>query len=260
MCYSFLKMKFFKLILNTIPRPYLIKLSYLIRPVLATWLKGDKYTDPIDGKSFRKFLPYGYGEQRPNVLSPSTLSLERHRLLWLYLKNETDFFTTSKKALHMAPEQCFLPIFKKMKNLDYTTADLYSPIVDVKADILDLPFDNNSFDIVLCNHVLEHIEDDSKAMSELYRVLKPGGMGIFQIPQDLSLEKTYEDFSITSEEERKKHFGQYDHVRVYGKDYFDRLRKVGFKVEEVDYSKTISDELVDKYRLTKGEILPVCIK
>ena len=253
-------MKLFKTILNTIPRPYLIKLSYLVRPVLATWLKGDAYTDPIDGKSFRKFLPYGYGEQRPNVLSPSTLSLERHRLLWLYLKNETDFFTAKKRVLHMAPEQCFLPIFKKMENLDYTTADLYSPIVDVKADILDLPFEDNSFDMVLCNHVLEHIEDDAKAMSELYRVLKPSGMGIFQIPQDLSLEKTYEDFNITSEEERKKHFGQYDHVRIYGKDYFDRLRKVGFKVEEVNYSKTIANELVDKYRLTKGEILPVCIK
>jgi len=253
-------MKIFKLILNTIPRPYLIKLSYLARPLLTAWLKGDKYTDPIDGKSFKKFLPYGYGDQRPNVLSPSTLSLERHRLIWLYLKNRTDFFTAQKKVLHMAPEQCFLDIFKNLKNLDYTTADLYSPIVDVKADILELPFDDNSFDIVLCNHVLEHIEDDAKAMNELYRVLKPGGMGIFQIPQDLHLEKTYEDFSITSSKERAKHFGQYDHVRVYGRDYFDRLRQAGFKVEEIDYSKTISSELVDKYRLTKGEILPVCFK
>ncbi len=147
-----------------------------------------------------------------------------------------------------------------MKNLDYTTADLYSPIVDVKADILDLPFDDENFDIVFCNHVLEHIEDDTKAMKELYRILKPGGMGVFQIPQDLGLEKTYEDFNITSKEDRKKHFGQYDHVRIYGKDYFDRLRKVGFTVKEVDYSKTISAELVDKYRLTSGEILPVCFK
>lgn len=253
-------MKIFSQILNTIPRPYLIKLSYLARPILAFYLKGNKYTDPIDGKSFKKFLPYGYGEQRPNVLSPSTLSLERHRLMWLHLKNKTNFFTEKKKVLHMAPEQCFLPIFKKMENLDYTTADLYSPIVDVKADILNLPFDDNSFDIVFCNHVLEHIENDTKAMSELYRVLKPGGMGIFQVPQDLSLKETYEDFNITSEEERKKHFGQYDHVRIYGKDYFDRLRKVGFTVKEVDYSKTIPDELVDKYRLTKGEILPVCFK
>jgi SAM-dependent methyltransferase len=253
-------MAFFKYILNTIPRPYLIKISYLVRPILALYYKGSKYVDPIDRKGFRKFLPYGYGTQRPNVLSPSTLSLERHRLLWLYLKQETDFFTAQKKVLHMAPEQCFLKRFKKLKNLDYITADLYSPIVDVKADILNLPFDDHSFDIIFCNHVLEHIVDDKKAMQELFRVLKPNGMGIFQIPQDLDLQKTYEDFSIISPEERAKHFGQYDHVRVYGKDYFDRLRSVGFIVNEVDYSKKLSSDLVEKYCLVKGEILPVCIK
>ncbi len=253
-------MKLFKLILNTIPRPYLIKMSYWARPILATYLKGTKYTDPIDGKSFKKFLPYGYGIQRPNVLSPSTLSLERHRLMWLYLQNETNFFTTPLKVLHMAPEQCFLDLFKKQPNLDYTTADLYSPIVDVKADILNLPFQNNEFDVVFCNHVLEHIEDDNKAMHELYRVLKSGGWGIFQVPQDINLDHTYEDFSITSPEERAQHFGQYDHVRVYGKDYFNRLRHVGFQVKEVDFSTKLSDDMIDKYRLAKGEILPVCFK
>ncbi len=253
-------MKIFKFVLNTIPRPYLIKMSYLARPFLAFWLKGDTYTDPIDGKSFKRFLPYGYGQQRPNVLSPSTLSLERHRLLWLFLKNETAFFHKPLKVLHMAPEQCFLSLFKKMKHLDYTTADLYSPIVDVKADILDLPFNDNQFDIVFCNHVLEHIEDDSKAMKELFRVMKPGGMGIFQVPQELAREKTYEDSNINTPEDRAKHFGQYDHVRIYGKDYFNRLRKAGFKVDEVDYSKTLSPELVEKYCLAKGEILPVCFK
>jgi len=223
-------------------------------------LKGNIYTDPIDGKSFRTFLPYGYGVQRSNALSPSTFSLERHRLLWLYLKNETDFFMEQKKVLHIAPEQCFLNRFRKQKNLNYTTADLYSPIADVKADICELPFEENTFDIVFSNHVLEHIEDDKKAMNELYRVLKPGGMGIFQIPQDLNLEKTYEDFTITSPEERSKHFGQYDHVRVYGRDYFNRLRAAGFTVNEVDYSSTISKELIKKYCLVKGEILPICFK
>ena len=266
---------FFKLILNTIPRPFLIKVSYWVSPLLAFYLKGSKYTDPIDGKSFRKFLPYGYGTQRPNVLSPSTLSLERHRLLWLYLQNETDFFkpelvsakekdaetnSAQKKVLHMAPEQCFLDRFKKLKHLDLITADLYSPIVDVKADICDLPFEDNSFDIIFCNHVLEHIEDDKKAMQELYRVLKKGGFGVFQIPQDYSRATTYEDFSITSPEERAKHFGQYDHVRVYGSDYFDRLRAVGFTVKEVNYAEKLSDSEIDKYRLMKGEILPVCFK
>ena len=144
--------KLFKLILNTIPRPILIRLSIVIRPILAFLLKGSRFTDPIDGKSFRMFLPYGYGTQRNNVLSPSTLSLERHRLLWLYLQNETDFFTAPKKVLHFAPEQEFYKRFKKQSNLDYTTTDLFSPLADVKADICNLPFEDNSYDIILCNN------------------------------------------------------------------------------------------------------------
>lgn len=253
-------MSVFKLILNTVPRPILIKLSYLARPVIAFFLKGDVYTDPIDGKSFRKFLPYGYETQRKNVLSPSTLSLERHRLLWLFLQQETDFFSAEKKVLHMAPEQCFLSLFRKQKNLDYITADLHSPIADVKADICNLPFEDNSFDVVFCNHVLEHISDDTKAMQELYRVLKPGGMGIFQIPQDLNRAITFEDDTITDRKERAQLFGQYDHVRVYGRDYFDKLRTIGFRVDEVDYTQTMSSDVVTKYCLSKGEILPVCYK
>ena len=232
----------------------------MVRPIIAISLKGNRFTDPIDGKTFRKFLPYGYGKQRENALSPSTLSLERHRLMWLYLKDETDFFIAKKKVLHMAPEQCFLPIFRKQKNLDYTTADLYSPIADVKADICDLPFDNNSFDVVFCNHVLEHITDDTKAMQELYRVLKPGGMGIFQIPQDLTRAITFEDDTITDQKERAKIFGQYDHVRVYGRDYFNKLRSIGFKVDEIDYTKKIAPEMVERFCLSKGEILPICFK
>lgn len=250
----------FKFCLNLIPRPLLIRLSYLVRPIIALFLKGDKYTDPIDGKSFKSFLPYGYGVQRPNVLSPSTLSLERHRLLWLYLNNETNFFKDEKKVLHFAPEQCFLKRFRKLKNISYTTTDLLSPIADVKADICDLPFDDNSYDIILCNHVLEHIPDDTKAMQELYRVMKPGGYGIFQIPQDLNRDVTFEDNTITDRAERAKIFGQYDHVRVYGRDYFNKLRSIGFKVEEVDYTARLSEDDITKYCLAKGEIIPVVYK
>jgi SAM-dependent methyltransferase len=252
--------KLFKFILNTIPRPILIRLSYIVRPVLAFVLKGSRYTDPIDGKSFSMFLPYGYGTQRNNVLSPSTLSLERHRLLWLYLKNETDFFSTPKKVLHFAPEQAFYQLFRNQKNLDYTTTDLLSPLADVKADICNLPFEDNAYDIILCNHVLEHIPDDTKAMQELYRVLKPGGMGIFQIPQDLQRSTTFSDDTITDQKERAAIFGQYDHVRIYGRDYFDKLRGIGFEVNEVDYTQTLAPELVDKYCLAQGEIIPVCTK
>ena len=274
----------FKFILNTIPRPILIRLSIVVRPILAFLLKGSRFTDPIDGKSFRMFFPYGYGNQRNNVLSPSTLSLERHRLLWLYLQNETDFFqseldsdspvtqnkriklrkdaetSSALKVLHFAPEQEFYKRFKKQTNIEYTTTDLLSPLADVKADICNLPFEDNAYDIIFCNHVLEHIPDDTKAMQELFRVLKPGGMGIFQIPQDLSRASTFTDDTIVDQKERAKIFGQYDHVRVYGRDYFDKLRSIGFKVIEEDYTNKIAPELVEKYCLAKGEIIPVCFK
>jgi len=252
--------KAFKFFLNKIPRPLLIRASYLIRPVIAFGLRGSKYTDPIDGKSFRKFLPYGYEQQRENVLSPSTLSLERHRLLWLYLKNDTSLFTEKTKLLHFAPEQAFYKRFKKMQNLEYTTTDLNSPLADVKADICNLPFNDNSFNFILCNHVLEHIPDDTKAMKELYRVLEPGGTAILQIPQDLSRAVTFEDNSITSRKERARIFGQYDHVRVYGRDYFDKLRSIGFNVREIAYTDSLNASDIDKYRLAKGEIIPVCTK
>lgn len=252
--------KVFKLILNAFPRPLLIRFSYLARPFLKLALRGNKYTDPIDGSSFKKFLPYGYVKQRENVLSPSTLSLERHRLLWLYLKNETDFFNRNLKVLHFAPEQAFYKRFRNLNNLDYTTTDLNSPLADVKADICNLPFLDNEFDFILCNHVLEHIPDDTKAMQEIYRILKPGGTAILQIPQDLDREKTFEDDSITDKTEREKIFGQYDHVRIYGRDYFDKLSSIGFKVKEVDYTRELSSEEINKYRLAKGEIIPVCKK
>ena len=238
----------------------LINLSIFLRPVIVLFFKGSNFTDPIDGKSYRKFLPYGYGKQRPNALSPGTLSLERHRQMWLYLQNETNFFTHKLKVLHIAPEQEFLRKFKKMKNLEYTSADLFSPIVDVKADIVDLPFEDNSFDVIICNHVLEHIVDDRKAMSELYRVMKSGGWGIVQVPMKNSLEKTYEDFTITDPKERQKHFGQYDHVRWYGMDYFDRLKSVGFETEINFYSQKFSEAEIKRFGLNKNEILPVVRK
>ncbi len=260
------------MILNTIPRPILIRLSYVVRPLLAFFLQGNKFTDPIDGKSFRMFLPYGYGNQRNNVLSPSTLSLERHRLLWLFLQQETDFFqqdsskrfqlrsNTPLKVLHFAPEQAFYKRFRKQTNIVYTTTDLYSPLADVKADICNLPFSDNEYDVILCNHVLEHIPNDKQAMKELYRVLKPGGMGIFQIPQDLKRAVTFTDDSITDPKERALIFGQYDHVRVYGRDYFDQLRNIGFSVLEEDYTAKMPAQAIEKYCLAPGEIIPVCFK
>jgi SAM-dependent methyltransferase len=254
--------KIFKTLLNIIPRPLLIRVSYIVRPIIAVFLKGNTFTDPIDNKSFRSFLPYGYENQRNNVLSPSTLSLERHRLLWLYLKNKTDFFTNSenKSVLHFAPEQCFYNRFRNQKNILYTTTDLHSPLADIKADICNLPFDNDSYDIIFCNHVLEHIPDDTKAMQEILRILKPKGMAILQIPQDLNRKKTFEDNSITDKVARAKIFGQYDHVRIYGYDYFEKLRSIGFEVLEADYTNQLSEKEINRFCLAKGEIIPVVFK
>ncbi len=249
--------KLFKWALRHIPRPWLIQLSYLVRPLLALYYRGKAVEDPIDGKSFRYFLPYGYEKTRENVLSPSTLSLERHRLLWLYLTKETEFFKKPLKLLHFAPEQAFYKRFRQMKNLDYTTTDLNSPLADVQADICDLPFKDKSFDVILCNHVLEHIPDDKTAMKEMYRVLKPGGWGIFQIPQDLNRTTTFEDNSITDPRERARIFGQYDHVRVYGQDYFEILKEAGFEVEAVDYTSQFSTEDIQRYGLAQGELIPL---
>ena len=232
----------------------------MVRPFVAFFLRGSTYTDPIDGKSYRRFLPYGYAKVRENVLAPGTLSLERHRLFWLYLKNETTFFSDPLRVLHFAPEQAFVQKFKKQKNLTYTTTDLNSPIADVKADICDLPFKDNSFDFIICNHVLEHIPDDTKAMQELYRVLAPEGTAIVQVPYDEKREITFEDNTITDQRERTRIFGQYDHLRVYGMDYFKKLSSIGFEVNALDYTSSMTSDDIERYRLCKGELLPVCKK
>ena len=249
-----------KLFLNIFSRSFLLRISFFVKPILKILMYGNKYTDPIDGKNFRAFLPYGYNKIRNNVLSPSTYSLERHRLLWLYLKNETSFFKAKLKVLHFAPESALMNRFKKLKNLSYYTVDLNSPIADIKADICDLPFLDNSYDFILCNHVLEHIIDDNKAMKELYRVLKKNGIGIFQVPMDYNRNTTFEDFSVTNKKERNKLFGQYDHVRIYGLDFFDRLQKAGFSVERCEYTSKLSNEDIIKFCLPKKEIIPICRK
>jgi predicted SAM-dependent methyltransferase len=252
--------KLFKFFLNLIPRPWLISASYYVRPLITWWYRGEQYEDPIDGKTFKIFLPYGYEKVRENVLSPSTLSLERHRLLWLYLQHKTDLLSRPQKLLHFAPEQCFYKLFKESNSIEYTTTDLNSPLADVSADICNLPFADNEFDFILCNHVLEHIPDDYKALQEIYRVLKPGGKAILQIPLENNRDLTFEDDSITDPKERARIFGQYDHVRVYGMDYFERLEKVGFTVAAVDYTKELGAQQVDRYRLAAGELIPVVRK
>lgn len=252
----------FHFLLRTIPRPILIKLSLVFQKMSPLLYAGNRYEDPINGKTYRKFLPYGYSgpAKRKNVLSPGTLSLERHRLLWMYLKNRTDFFTKSYKMLHIAPEQCFYKIFKGMKNLDYTTGDYNSPIADIHFDLHHAPFEDNTFDVIFCNHVLEHVEDAHQCMRELYRIMKPGGWGIFQVPQDQTRAVTYEDKSITDPLEREKHFWQKDHLRLFGLDYGKWLEEAGFRVTADEYAATFTPDQLDRYRFSSNETIYLCRK
>ena len=248
-------------ILNLIPRRYLIRISIFLRPILKIYFKGSKYTDPIDNSKYRKFLPYGYGKNiRKNALCPGTLSLERHRLLWLFLERNTTFFNDKLKVLHFAPEQPFYKKFKSIKNWNYITCDLNSPLADIKADICKLPFKKFEFDLIICNHVLEHIDNDFMAMEEIYRVLKKNGIGILQVPIDESLSVTFEDKTIIDPKKKSELFGQYDHVRKYGKDFYDRLKSVGFKVKKIDVQKNLSEKEIKEYCLPKYEKIPFVIK
>jgi SAM-dependent methyltransferase len=252
-----------KVLLKIFPRPFLIKMSLIVHKFVAFFMRGNKVSCPICEGNFRKFLPYGYVKKRDNALCPGCLSLERHRLLWLFLKEHTNFFNAEElKVLHIAPEQCFIGRFKKMKNLDYTTGDLESPIVDVKMDVCDIPFEDEAFDVVICNHVLEHVNDDNRAMKEFYRVMKNDGMGIFQVPLNIKSETTDEDSTITDRAERERRFGQYDHVRYYGMDYFDRLKSVGFTINNnaKQYLNNMCVNDLERKGIILEDILPIVKK
>ena len=247
-------------VLRHVPRKYLQLVSHFGVKVLSVFYRGQGVECNVCGSEFRKFLPYGRSG-RDNALCPNCLSLERHRLMYLYLQRKTDFFKADLKLLHVAPEYCFIDRFEKMKNLDYITADIESPLAKVKMDIHRIPFEANTFDVAFCNHVMEHVDDDIKAMSELHRVLKPGGWAIIQSPQDWSKATTYEDPAITDPKEREKHFWQDDHLRLFGRDYGRRLEKGGFKVTE---DRFVMDELtpeeVKRYALPANEVIYLCRK
>lgn len=169
--------------------------------------------------------------------------------------------------MHVAPEKVFYELFSASPFIDYYPCDLFpnryaynGTTRILKVDITAIPFENDFFDVILCNHVLEHISDEQKAMSELNRVLKPSGWGIFQVPLDHSLEKTYEDDSITSSKGREKAFGQYDHVRLYGRDYKDRLAAAGFKVREDHFVEQFQPDEIFRYGFDPQEVIYFCKK
>ena len=241
-----------RLILNLIPRPILQRMAGWAVPLLGLLYVGRGRECPVCGTKRRKFLPYGYVTSRDNALCPNCLSLERHRLLWLWLQRESDLFERCPKLLHVAPEVCLMRHLRKAykgHEVDYVTADLESPLADMHFDIQQIPLADNSFDVIFCNHIMEHVEDDLRAMRELYRVMSHGGWGVVLSPVELSRQNTFEDDTITDEAERTRIFGQYDHRRVYGRDYADRLRSVGFEVEDLDYAATFTEEDRQRFAL-----------
>ena len=208
----------------------LLKLKEGINPLykLIKFYGRNRYC-PICEKTSRRFLDAGI-LPRQDAMCPFCCSLERDRLVWIYLKKYTDFFhLQSKQVLHIAPEAIFQSIFKQIFKEKYITADLYRDDVMIKMDITNIPYENNTFGIIYCSHVLEHVPEDIKAMSELYRVLSCSGWAIINVP--VSGELTQEDLSIIDPEIREKLYGQEDHVRQYGRDYINRLRSVGFQVK-----------------------------
>ena len=234
---------------------------------------GKKYYCPLCKGNFDKFLPSGLKHDvikeknivgagfRENAVCPRCLSYDRERLIFLYLQKYKSFiFKDDIKLLHVAPEKTLNNLFSSYTNIDYLSADLNHPSAKIKMDITDIGYEDNTFDVVFCNHVLEHVPDDKKAISELYRVMKLNGFGIFQVPISYEILETEEDFTISSDEDRIKNYGQEDHVRLYGKDYFDRLVFAGFKVDMVDFISELTASEIEKYSLLKDEKIFVVYK
>ncbi|HIB77389.1 MAG TPA: SAM-dependent methyltransferase [Flavobacteriales bacterium] len=233
-----------------IPRTMLQRVAHIGLQSISWFYFGNKLEDPIDGKTYRRILPYGRVRTRHNALAPFSLSLERHRALWIYMKESTNFFTHEAKMLHMAPEYCFIKRLRALENLEYITGDLDSPWADHHFDVHQIPFDDSSFDIIMANHLMEHVDDDRAVLREFYRVLKPGGWGILQVPIDWTNPSTEEDRSITDPAELERLYWQRDHLRLYGfEDYPARLRQAGFSVEIVDMKKQLGNQLYDRYAL-----------
>ncbi len=257
--------KLIKYILNHIPRTALQRVAGWAVPILGLFYVGRGKECPLCGCRRRKFLPYGYVSQRENALCPNCLALERHRLIWLWLVRQSDIGRGAMalpRLLHIAPEVALMRKFRKMYSGEaerYVTADLESPLADMHFDIQNIPLEDNSFDAIICNHIMEHVEDDRKAMRELYRIMKPNGWGVILSPVELERATTFEDDTITDPEERTRIFGQYDHRRIYGRDYAERLREAGFEVYEIDYKSQLTAKEQELYALS-DELLYIVSK
>jgi SAM-dependent methyltransferase len=230
-------------------------LEWLTR-VQSVTSRGKGVACPLCGRNFRRFSPFG-DPIRPSRCA-NCRSLERHRLAWLFLEQHKDIFKAELRVLHVAPELPLRERLGALRNLDYLTADLDPSRADVQMDITAIDYPDASFDVILCSHVLEHVVDANQAMRELYRVLAPGGFALLDVPLDPDLDDTYEDWSITTEEGRRRAFWQADHVRLFGRSYPDLLRAAGFQVE-VDQFRPDADDFT-RYGLRSEDHIFFCTK
>jgi len=225
---------------------------------------GNRVACPYCNWHFRKFVPYPV-PLRPNALCPRCGSAERHRLLWLYLRDKTNFFSDNLNVLDIGFSWCYSKKFKTLPNLNYISADISSPLAMVRMDITRIPLSDNSFDCIICYHVLDQVPDDRKAMRELFRILKPGAWAILQEPIPCDRKETFECPTTTSPDEGHIDssgytFGPGHHIRLYGLDYKDRLEEAGFMVRVDGYVRELPDELIKKYGLDKNEDIYFCSK
>lgn len=221
--------------------------------------RGDAVTCPCCDSSFCRFISGGV-VRRPNAVCPGCESLERHRLLMLYLRDSTDLFRGPLTLLHIAPEPAIYLVISKLESITYVPAGLGTALARVPVDITNIQFRDGFFDAILCVHVLEHVMDDQTAMREFHRVLKPGGWAMLQVPVDIGRAVTFEDPTIVEPADRLRAFGQDDHVRLYGLDYADRLRDAGFEVTVDNYVGRLDAETIRRYGLTAGERMYRCTK
>lgn len=170
-------------------------------------------------------------------------SSDRERFIYTYLTGKLNIFENKNlKILHLAPEKNISSALNKIGFNNYICGDLFTegyhyPDYVKNMNVLNIPFEDNYFDLIICNHLLEHIPNDTDAMKELYRVLNSNGEAILQVPISKNSDTTFEDFSVTDSKEREVVFGKFDHLRIYGQDYSDRLNFVGFKIERINISK-----------------------
>lgn len=247
--------------LNHLPRTLLQRVAEAVVPAMGLFCAGRGRECPICGAQRRRFLPYGYVNVRENALCPRCLSLERHRLLWLWLQRESGLLDEGNYPvlLHIAPEVCLKRQFERRYaeaglGDRYITADLESPLARLHFDVQEIPMAEESVDVVICNHLLEHVENERKALSELRRIMRTGGWGVLLAPVDLERATTDEDDGTATPEERTRRFGQYDHHRAYGRDYAERLRQAGFRVEDIDYTATFTAEEQERFALCKDHL------